>query len=154
MNHTIGAKWLRPGGHIPAAKSGEGEDHITGKIVTANHGNADKAGDIEGMIIDGSNVDKEINRGGNQGFSFNANKEAKIQNIIIQSNNNKLDKLNVETDGPEIAIVDPKRRRMSEAHELSTGDVPGSHEDSTVATEDVSKNLVVAGAVQQPRLAL
>lgn len=44
-NHTLGAKWLRPGGGFPVATSGEREGSVMGKVVTEFNGIADQMGE-------------------------------------------------------------------------------------------------------------
>ncbi|KAK1359460.1 hypothetical protein POM88_043934 [Heracleum sosnowskyi] len=152
-NYTLGAKWLRPEGDFPAASSVEGERPIKGKVVTEIIGIADSRGEKEGMMIDSSNGDKEINLGVNQGSGSNSNRAPKIQNIINYNNNIMHDKI-AEVEVTELPIVDPKRRRINDVSDKNSEEITGQEDDNIMEIQDGSKNVIMAGVVQQPRLAL
>ncbi|KAK1374683.1 hypothetical protein POM88_030876 [Heracleum sosnowskyi] len=152
-NHTLGSKWLRPGGGFPAASSAKKERSVMGKVVTENNGSVDNKGVNEGMMVDILNGDKGINHGVIQGGSSNFNRAPNLQNIINHNNNNLKDKT-AEVDVTEIPIVDPKIRRINESSNKNAEETSGQDDDISMEIQDGSKNLILAGAVQQPRLAL
>lgn len=110
------------------------------------------------MMIDSSKGNKGISQGGIKGNSLGNNIVDISQHNIIHNNNiiteKIIEKINDEVDKTELNIMDPKRRRMNEyfIHDTETNEEQAG--DNSMEVNEISKNLIEAGAVQQPRLGL
>ncbi|KAK1366716.1 hypothetical protein POM88_042277 [Heracleum sosnowskyi] len=108
-SHTIGSKWLRIGGALPASNTVAADNNKSGAEIDAN---LIRKGDKSGTTVVSDRGDNVGERRENQGAISNlANR-----NISLLTNNqeNKFQDLftNTEVENTELIVADPKRRRM------------------------------------------
>ncbi|KAK1363545.1 hypothetical protein POM88_039106 [Heracleum sosnowskyi] len=126
-SHTMGAKWLRPGGITPAASTvnkGIGEE-----IISCN---------------------SMIRTGGSYGNNYSVEqKEKNRESITAEAGINNVTKI------MELIINDPRRIRTERPKLNRPRDVVDHEEDIEMALEnngmENQKNLLVAGAARQTR---
>lgn len=155
-SYTMGNKWLRPGGAIPANKVGEEEGDKSQPVkvaaVSVTHTKSGITGNNRSQGIPLTNSENYGVKGGIQDKSAQAG--------ISHSENNTT--VNLENmDNNEIVFTDPKRRRRAQDGKSPMEDVLFSPQEEEVVMEDNTqtmqqnqKNEILAGTASQSRLSL
>lgn len=156
-SHTMGAKWLRPGGVAPAkstvVEGGERKDDSGGEIVGDRVNSSKKSGN---MVENALSI-LSSGEGGNQGNSQRKDKIQQIQNPSIQGRLFQGAGEFFESDTSEIYVTEQKRRRKDKQGEdgmdenaLSEKEDMELQEPDTVEQQN-QKNEILAGAAMQAR---
>lgn len=154
-SHTMGSKWLRSGGKIPASNTGDSSGTGGREVVTvigadSGYQGTKIGGDEKGDMMGENQGRREIN-----GLTDNSNLKI-ITKITDQTD--VISEQAGDNNGPElneIFVLDPKRRRMDQVNESTKKD----HEQDVemLNHEDINqnqKNGLLAGTAMQARLSL
>lgn len=150
-SHTIGNKWLRPGGAIPASQSGETDsDKSTAVNAATDNSKCRNSGSDLRTKIEG----KVPAVGENQGIIAGLQDRSQ-QLVIFHNDSNSVGNLN-SLDNNDIIVNDPKRRRTAQDNaspdEVMFNSPNGENMQDILQNEQLNqKNLIMAGTAMQSR---
>ncbi|KAK1378352.1 hypothetical protein POM88_025096 [Heracleum sosnowskyi] len=149
-SHTIGNKWLRPGGTISVNKTGEGSDKLNPEKIAVVRNVSGKS------VIDTDTTSEEMvitesrSSGAKSGHQGNPHKSSPLyqESSYIEGENNN--------DNSEILLTDPKRRRVANSVRSPENNIVSSPRevdmnDSPQEEQQNQKNLILTGTALHAR---
>lgn len=155
--HTMGTKWLRPGGITPAKNTAVDDEERSDELVGVKSGKGDNASKKSGKAVENTIVFSTSNVGENQGVSIITEAEKQMPTVQVQGKPMQGAGEFFESDMSEIYVTEQKRRRkeiQSESeHEenIRTGGDEMEVQENDSMVQQNQKNELLAGAATQAR---
>lgn len=152
--HTMGSKWLRPGGFSPTSISEMEGDAGEGSGGSVKGGEIILGGvNLGGVGNSGTKIVEAV-KGGNQVSKVGANIQASFQNYSLSTEAGKGE----NTENTELVVMDPKRRRTEKPIDMEIRNSMGQPIDCEMSLQNIEernqKNELLAGVAMQPRQSL
>ncbi|KAK1370965.1 hypothetical protein POM88_037057 [Heracleum sosnowskyi] len=150
-NHTIGSKWLRQGGAIPAAAPTNSGGKVDKEGVTSDNAGGRISSTRSGILKDKQELLKQIELGENHGNNMQPNTTVIISNQRgTRENNIQVPNSGLDTENVGLIVTDPKRKRTEEHSQNGPSKNKLTEDENMVeanTTENsVSKNMIGAGS--------